>query len=194
MPSPSRWAVTISLLFFAMPALAKPPVVTDDRLVIELVAREPDLVTPTGMAVDEKGRVWVIENHTHQRPPNYKGPATDRIRVFSDFDRSGRARRITTFAEGFTSAMSIALGRGGSVYLATRSEIFLLRGKNGKARERRSLVRLKTTATYPHNGLCGFAFDGLGNLYFGMGENLGASYRLVGSDGITLKGLSLIHI
>src|SRR6185295_7822208 len=37
------------------------------------------------------------------------------------------------------------------------------------------------------NGLSGFAFDADGNVYFGMGENLGAPFTLVGSDGTTIK-------
>ena len=39
----------------------------------------------------------------------------------------------------------------------------------------------------PH-GLSGFAFDFTGKVYFGLGENLGADYRLIGSDGATLTG------
>ena len=49
-------------------------------------------------------------------------------------------------------------------------------------------VRLDTPGDYPHNGLSGFAFDFAGNVYFGLGENLGADYRLIGSDGVTLSG------
>ena len=41
----------ISLL--PAPALAGSPGVTDQRLVLELVAKEPDIVTPTGLTVDE---------------------------------------------------------------------------------------------------------------------------------------------
>ncbi len=183
-----RWAAAGSLLFLAIPAVAGPPVVTDDRLVLELVAREPDLVTPTGVAVDEQGRVWAIENNTHERPANYKGPDSDRVIVFSDFDENGKARQSSVFAEGFKNAMSLLLGRDGGVYLATRSEIFLLRGKDGKETERHSLMKLDTTGTYPHDGLSGLTFDGVGDLTFGMGENLGAAYKLVGSDGTTLQG------
>jgi putative membrane-bound dehydrogenase-like protein len=183
-----RRAAAALLLFLTLPARAEPPAVLDDRLVLELVAREPDLVTPTGVAVDEQGRVWVIENNTHERPANYKGPDSDRVRVFSDFDADGKARQVTTFAEGFKNSMSLALGRDGAVYLATRSEIFLLRGRDGKATEQHSLVKLDTSGTYPHNGLSGLTFDPLGELYFGMGENLGAAYKLIGSDGTTLQG------
>jgi len=113
-------------------AAAKPPECADKRLVIELVAKEPEIVTPTGLAVDEHGRIWVIENHTHQRPADYPGPASDRIRVFEDFDGQGRPRKITTFADGFRDAMSIALKSDGAVYLATRSDIHLLEDKTGR--------------------------------------------------------------
>jgi putative membrane-bound dehydrogenase-like protein len=158
--------------------------------VIELVAKEPDIVTPTGLAVDERGRIWVIENNTHERPKDYKGPPSDRVRIFSDFDAQGRAHKITTFAEGFKNAMSLALDGSGAVYLATRSDVYILRDTKGHdvADERRVIVKLDTPGEYPHNGLAGFAFDGVGNLYFGLGENLGAPYKLIGSDGVTLSG------
>jgi putative membrane-bound dehydrogenase-like protein len=172
-------------------AFADPPVSTDPRLAVELVASEPDIVTPIGIAVDASGRVWVIENHTHQRPKDYKGPACDRVRVFDDFDpKTGKARRVRTFADGFQNAMSLALGKDGVVYLATRSDLYRLRDtKNtGVADEREVIVRLDTRGDYPHNGLAGFAFDAQGYLYFGLGENLGEPYRLIGSDKTTLSG------
>src|SRR5207249_3410559 len=53
---------------------------------------------------------------------------------------------------------------------------------------RTAIARLDTKETYPHNGLFGFAFDFEGNVVFGLGENLGADYRLIGSDGTTLSG------
>ena len=59
---------------------------------------------------------------------------------------------------------------------------------DGKADERRSILRLETKGDYPHNGLAGFATDGLGYMYIGLGENLGADYRLVGTDGRAISG------
>jgi putative membrane-bound dehydrogenase-like protein len=186
----SGWKAAVVVLAGFSTAAAEAPRPLDARLVLELVAHEPDIVTPTGLAVDERGRVWVIENNTHHRPADYKGPSSDRIRIFSDFDGQGRGRRIVTFAEGFDRSMSMALGGEGTVYLATRSQIFLLRDRAGKgtADERRVIVNLESRATYPHNGLSGFAFDALGNLYFGLGENEGLPYRLVGSDGSHCEG------
>src|SRR5581483_12062142 len=116
----------------------------------------------------EQGRVWVIENNTHQRPANYKGYESDRIRIFSDPGDDGKFRKITTFADGFKNAMSITLGRDGSVFLATRSDIWRLRDiKNaGQADERKVIVKLDSTGDYPHNGLSGFAMSDNGDLYF----------------------------
>src|SRR5262245_49416812 len=79
--------------------------------------------------------------------------------------------------------MSLAFGPDGTLYLATRSQIFQLRDA-----DRKVIIRLETKGNYPHNGLCGFAWDTNGDLLFGLGENLGEPYKLVGSDGSTLSG------
>src|SRR6266540_3733506 len=179
-----------ALLLVVLAADPVRPVAADDRLAIDLVASEPDIVTPTGLTVDAHGRIWAIENNTHQRQANYQGPPSDRIRVFADLDSTGKARRITTFAEGFKDSMGLTLGKDGTVYLATRSAIHALRDRdgNGKASEQKIIVRLETKAIYPHNGLSGFAWDALGRLHFGLGENEGLPYALMGSDGTRLSG------
>jgi putative membrane-bound dehydrogenase-like protein len=182
-----------SLLLTTLLALSAdpPPQVLDDRLQIQLVADHPDVRTPTGIAVDARGRVLVIESHTHFPPPNYDGPKHDRILMLDDFDpATGKARKITTFFEGTTHTMAIALYHDGSFYVATRMEIFRLRDQDGdgKAEERTPICHLDTPGNYPHNGLSGFAFDFAGNVYFGFGENLGAEYKLIGSDEKELKG------
>ncbi|MBC8114988.1 MAG: hypothetical protein H7062_11450, partial [Candidatus Saccharimonas sp.] len=76
------------------------------------------------------------------------------------------------------------------VFIATRRELLLCTDTDGdlKCDETKRLVHLETTGNYPHNGLAGFAFDALGNMFFGFGENLGADYKIIGSDGTTLSG------
>jgi hypothetical protein len=59
------------------------PKVVDSRLKIELFAAEPDIVTPTGLAIDSRGRVLVVESHTHFRPDDYQGPPADRLPTWS---------------------------------------------------------------------------------------------------------------
>jgi putative membrane-bound dehydrogenase-like protein len=177
-------------LLAAGPDAAGPPRTTDARLALVRFAAEPDIVTPVGIAVDARGRVFVVESHTHFRPENYPGPPADRIRVFEDTDGDGRADRITTFFEGTRRTMALAFDRDGSLVVATRGEVFRLRDTNGDgtADERTPIARLETTGDYPHNGLSGVVLDFAGDVYFGLGENLGAPYQLIGRDGTTLSG------
>lgn len=162
----------------------------DQRLKIELFAEQPQIVTPTGLDVDSKGRVWAIESNTHFPPPDYAGHKSDRLLVMRDTNGDGRADEITTFADGFTHAMSVAVRPTGEIFLATRREIVQLIDKDGdlKVDERKRIVHLDTPGNYPHNGLAGFAWDAQGWMYFGFGENLGADYKIIGSDGRTLSG------
>jgi putative membrane-bound dehydrogenase-like protein len=168
-----------------LPAGVQLPKVLDARLKIELVAAEPDIVTPTGLAVDARGRVLVVESHTHFRPSGYQGPPADRVRMFEDTNGDGRADRIGTFFEGTRFTMNIGVHHDASVYLATRNEIMRLRDTDddGRADERAPIIRLQTEGDYPHNGLSGFAFDFAGDVYFGLGENLGKDFQLLGTDG-----------
>src|SRR5439155_17797964 len=140
--------------------------------------------------LDGRGRLLFIESHTHLRTDDNKGPKADRVRVLEDTDGDGRADRFTTFYEGTRATMDVAGHPDGSVYLATRNEVLRLRDTDGDGRadEVRRVAFLDTKGDYPHNGLSGLAFDSNGDLYFGMGENLGAAYRLVGADGTVIAG------
>jgi len=196
MLGPAVWIVALLTQAGHDVPVSAPPRSLDPRLVFEQVAREPQIVTPTGLAVDARGRVLVIESHTHFRPKDYAGPPADRIRLFEDADGDGRSERVSTFFEGTKLTMSLAFARDGSLFVATRSALYRLadRDGDGKAdgvsatRLPGPIVRLDTPADYPHNGLSGFAFDVADNVYFALGENLGADYRLIGSDGTTLCG------
>ncbi|MGE0757033.1 MAG: PVC-type heme-binding CxxCH protein [Pirellulaceae bacterium] len=169
---------------------AEPPRALDDRLRVELFAEHPQIVTPTGLAVDRQGRVFVAESHTHFRPDEYEGPAADRILILVDTDLDGRADRKTVFHEGFVHVMDLAFHADGSLYVATRKDIHRLRDRDGddRADEVTPVVRLETKGNYPHNGLSGIAFDLQGGFHFGLGENLGEPYTLVGSDELRITG------
>src|SRR5579864_6901420 len=117
------------------------PQIADSRLRIDLFAAAPDIVHPIGIAFDQRGRLLVIESHTHFRPPNYQGPKHDRVRIVEDTDGDGKADRFTTFFEGTQATMDIAVHPDGPVYLATRNEILRLRDSDGdgKADEQRRI-------------------------------------------------------
>lgn len=170
---------------------ARPQLETiDDRLVVELFAEHPDIVTPVGMDVDDRGRVYVLENNTHQRPEDYTGPRHDRVLLLEDTTGDGRADARTVYHDGLVHGNGLKISPAGDVFVSTRSHVFRLEDTDddGVAESRQEIVALRTETDYPHNGLSGLAFDFRGRLYIGMGENFGARYELVGSDGLGVTG------
>jgi len=172
----------------------------------ELVCEHPGIVTPTGIDVDARGRIWVVACHTHFRPAGYAGPARDEVLVL---DPDG-TRRV--FCSRTTATMNLLLppaarefesaeresaappahgtGEPGWVYLAERSRIIRVRDTDGDgaADLEETVVALDTEADYPHNGLAGMAWHPDGSLVFSLGENFGKPWTLSGRDGPALRG------
>jgi putative membrane-bound dehydrogenase-like protein len=185
-----RTFLSIAAIVLATPVSAQEkPASADPRLTVELFAAAPEIVHPIAMDFDSRGRLLVVESHTHFRPKNYTGPQHDRIRILEDTDGDGKADKFTTFFEGTDATMDLAVHFDGSVYVAARNEIIRLRDTDGdgKADEKTRIVFLDTAGNYPHNGLSGLTFNSKGELFFGMGENLGASFKLIG-NGTTIEG------
>ncbi len=160
---------------------------------VTLFAQNPGIVTPIGIAVAPDGRVFVQENHTHKRNSDYVGPKTDRILVFEDKDKDGIADDRSVFYEGHTFSTDLLFGPDGHLYVSTRWFIGRFRdaSKRTKAEgEPEKLIICETDGDYPHNGVGGLAIDPANPewLAFGFGENLGADYTFVGSDGVKLSG------
>ena len=174
----------------AVTLIAADPKVTDETYSLEHVVAEPDLVTPVGAAFDDRGRLLVVESHTHFRPDDYAGPKADRIRLVHLSDEPGAKPKLTTYYEGTTFTMGLRAGPDGWMYVATRMELFRLKDADGDgvAEIREEIAHLDTEGNYPHNGLSGIAFGPDGKLYVGMGENLGVPYTLVGEGGDSFKG------
>ena len=160
---------------------------------VTLFAQNPDIVTPIGIAVAPDGRVFVQENHTHKRNSDYRGPETDRILVFEDKDNDGIADDRSIFYEGHTFSTDLLFGPDGHLYVSTRWFIGRFRDASNKTKaegEPEKLIICETDGDYPHNGVGGLAIDPANPewLAFGFGENLGADYTFVGSDGVKLSG------
>lgn len=177
-------------LIFALSASPAEPTCRTDGVTVSLFVENPLVVTPTGIAVDNNGRVFVAESHTHFRPDDYDGPPSDRILLLSDADADGKADLRTVFHEGFTHVMDLEFAADDSLYVATRMDIHRMRDTDGDgvADEVTPIIRMKTTGTYPHNGISGLCFNADGTLNFGLGENLGHKYTMTGTDGAQVKG------
>ncbi|MDA0591006.1 MAG: HEAT repeat domain-containing protein [Planctomycetota bacterium] len=185
-----RIPAILATVFVTASLQAAEPEVLDDLYKLTQFASEPDIVTPVGATFDAKGRLLVVEVHTHFPPKDYAGPKHDRIRLIEDTNGDGKADRFRTFYEGTDKTMSLLTGPDGWIYVATRMKIFRIRDTDGddKADEERQIAWLETEGDYPHNGLCGLSFDNEGRLLFGLGENLGKDYVLISAGGTKLSG------
>lgn len=151
---------------------------------LSLVAEHPDLATPTGIDVDEQGRVWLVSCHTHLPPKDYAGPKFDEILIF---DTKGNR---SVFYNATHHTMDLELGADGWVYLAERDRIFRVKDSDGdgKGDLEENLVVMTSEETYPHNGLSGLGWHPNGDLYFALGENFAKPWSLKGTDGQTITG------
>ena len=67
-----------------------------EGLECKLWASEPDVINPTNMDIDEKGRIWVVEGANY-RGKNKMRPEGDRIVILEDTKGTGKCDKATTF-------------------------------------------------------------------------------------------------
>ncbi len=74
---------------------------------VQLVAAEPDIHKPINIAFDDRGRLWVTETveYPYAAPPGRK--PRDAVKILADFGPDGRARNITTFADGLNIPIGV---------------------------------------------------------------------------------------
>jgi putative membrane-bound dehydrogenase-like protein len=94
----------------------------------ELVAAEPDLINPTAMTFDERGRIWVCESIEY--PRKEPGIGRDRVKILEDKDGDGRFETVKIFKDGLNIPCGIAIGNGG-VYVTNSPDVLFLRDVNG---------------------------------------------------------------
>jgi len=113
---------------------------------IQLVAAEPDIHKPLNMAFDARGRLWVSETVEYPFPTlPFKGK--DAIKVLEDFADDGRARKISTFADGLHIPIGVLPvtigGKGDSALALSIPNVYRLTDTDGdgKADRREPLYR-----------------------------------------------------
>ncbi len=138
---------------------------------IQLVASEeqfPELANPVALNFDNKGRLWVstMQSYPHWKP---KTELADKLLIFEDHDKDGRADECKVFADGLHQPTGFELGHGG-VYVAMQPDVLYLKDTDGddKADVRiRQLIGFDSADT--HHGLAAFEWGPGGNLYFQEG-------------------------
>lgn len=107
---------------------------------IQLVAAEPEIAKPMNMAFDARGRLWVSNSEEYPFPAPQDREARDTIRILEINPETGRADRITTFADGLNIPMGLYPYKDGAIAFSI-PDILLLQDTNndGKADSRRKL-------------------------------------------------------
>jgi len=154
---------------------------------IQLVASEPNIGKPMNLAFDAKGRLWLTQSREYPFPvlPVEKS-GRDKIQILSDFDSSGRAKKITTFADGFNIPIGIYPYKNAALAFSIPN-IWSLQDTNGDGRaDTKELVLGRFGYEKDTHGLTSAFRRGYdGWIYADHGFNNDST--LIAKDGSTIK-------
>lgn len=111
------------------PAAAAKQFVVPEGFRVELIAGEPDLVQPVAFTVDDRGRIWLVENTNYPESP---GRPCDRVLVLEDADGNGSYEKTTVFLTNATFTTGLAVGFGG-VWLGSPPNLLFIPDADGDA-------------------------------------------------------------
>jgi hypothetical protein len=81
-----------------------------DGFRVRAFAGEPDVVQPIAFTIDDRGRLWVVENTNYPKSP---GEPKDKILILEDTNGDGLSDKRSVFYDKLTFASAIAIGHGG---------------------------------------------------------------------------------
>jgi putative membrane-bound dehydrogenase-like protein len=100
----------------------------DPKLIVELVAAEPDVISPVAIAFDPDGKLFVAEMIDYPT-----GPGSGRIRLLQDRDGDGKYETVTAFAENLPFPNSVLPWKGG-VLITAAPDLWFLKDEDGDGR------------------------------------------------------------
>jgi putative membrane-bound dehydrogenase-like protein len=145
-----------------------------EELQIELFAQEPDLINPTNMAIDSRGRIWVCEAYNYRNgvnnvPYNKKG---DRISILEDSNGDGKSDKKTVFYQGedINAALGIAV-LGPKIIVSCSPNVMVFTDENHDDIPDKKDILFKTKGGFQSDhGLHSFSYGPDGKLYFNFGN------------------------
>lgn len=150
-----------------------------------LWAREPDVVNPTSIDVDSRGRVWIAEGVNYRLfskagEPFRRQPGADRIKILEDTDGDGKADKVTVFASDlFPVPMGLAVQeiwrdgayRGARIFIGNSPDLLVLEDLDGDDHaDRRSALLTGFHGVDSDHGLHGMALGHDGKITFTHGD------------------------
>lgn len=164
------------------------------ELDVKLWASEPMLTNPTNMAIDERGRVWVLEAVNYRRALRNEADVRatgDRIVILEDTDQDGDADTTTVFDQGphIRAPLGIAV-LGDKVYVSQSPDLTVYtKDASDRIVSKEVLLTGFGGADHDH-GLHAIVFGPDGRLYFNQG-NTGMS--VTDRSGRTVQSSSYLN-
>src|SRR5687767_8637371 len=112
-------------------------------LTVELVATEPQVVSPVAISFDHIGRMYVAENRGY---PEQENPPLGTIALLEDKDADGAFETRHDFAHGLTFPNGV-LAWGNGVIVTCAPDVLFLRDRDGDGRADERKVLLTGFAT-----------------------------------------------
>jgi putative heme-binding domain-containing protein len=140
-------------------------------LKVNLFASEkewPELTNPVQMSWDTKGRLWVAvwPTYPHWKPGE---PMNDKILIFEDSKGTGKADKMTVFADGLHCPTGFEFWNGGVIVAQAPYLVYLKDTTGGDKANFRQKILGGLDSADTHHTSNSFVFDGGGGLYFQEG-------------------------
>jgi putative membrane-bound dehydrogenase-like protein len=123
-PNPQRSSVAMS------PQDSLEQIVVDPGLKVELVASEPNVMSPVAVRFDESGRMWVVEMCDYPTGPTKQFPQRSRISILTDNDGDGFFETAKVFADGLSFATGVQPWKGGA-FVTMSGRVAYMKDTNG---------------------------------------------------------------
>ena len=102
-----------------------------------LWASEPNVVNPTNMDIDERGRIWITEAVNYRRQlrqqPDYRDEG-DRITILEDTDQDGKADKMKLFVQDPSLRSPLGIAVLGDRVVVSQSPNVIVYTKDAKDR------------------------------------------------------------
>ncbi|MEM6632612.1 MAG: PVC-type heme-binding CxxCH protein [Bacteroidota bacterium] len=158
-----------------MPSHALDSMYLAEDLAVSLFAHEPDLINPTNIDIDDRGRIWVCEGYNYRNHLNPNNPAQeegDRIVILEDTDGDGKSDSRKVFYQGtdVNSALGISV-LGEKVYVSCSPYMFVFTDADGDdLPERKDTLFTAVEGVQHDHALHAVVFGPDGKLYFNFGN------------------------
>jgi putative membrane-bound dehydrogenase-like protein len=155
---------------------------------VGLFASEPAFVKPTNLAVDHRGRVWVLEGHNYRNNfMDNRRTAGDRVVILEDTDGDGRADKTTVFYQGTDLAAPLGIAvLGEKVFVTAYENMFVFTNEGDKPVKKEVFFRAQTGNS--DHSTHAFVFGPDGKLYWNAGNSVSRIMRADGSTVVDVSG------